>query len=115
MLRPTKAGGEPVRLYRAPNAREEAAFVAREITRLGSFQQIAVLYRTNAQSRLLEEHLRRANVPVRLVGAVGFFERREVKDLLAYGRVAVNPADSINLRRIVNTPLEGLEQRRLLS
>ncbi|MFN3391397.1 MAG: ATP-dependent helicase [Meiothermus ruber] len=108
VLRPTKAGGEPVRLYRAPNAREEAAFVAREITRLGSFQQIAVLYRTNAQSRLLEEHLRRANVPVRLVGAVGFFERREVKDLLAYGRVAVNPADSINLRRIVNTPPRGI-------
>ena len=108
VLRPTKAGGEPVRLYRAPNAREEAAFVAREVMRLGNYQQIAVLYRTNAQSRLLEEHLRRAGVPVRLVGAVGFFERREVKDLLAYGRVAVNPADSINLRRIVNTPPRGI-------
>ncbi|MDT7919372.1 MAG: 3'-5' exonuclease [Meiothermus sp.] len=108
VLRPTKEGGEPVRLYRAPNAREEAAFVAREIARLGNFQQIAVLYRTNAQSRLLEEHLRRANVPVRLVGAVGFFERREIKDLLAYGRVAINPADSINLRRIVNTPPRGI-------
>lgn len=108
VLRPTKAGGEPVRLYRAPNAREEAAFVAREVMRLGNYQQIVVLYRTNAQSRLLEEHLRRANVPVRLVGAVGFFERREVKDLLAYGRVAVNPADSINLRRIVNTPPRGI-------
>lgn len=108
VLRPTRAGGEPVRLYRAPNAREEAAFVAREVMRLGNYQQIAVLYRTNAQSRLLEEHLRRANVPVRLVGAVGFFERREVKDLLAYGRVAVNPADSINLRRIVNTPPRGI-------
>ncbi|WP_036198960.1 ATP-dependent helicase [Meiothermus ruber] len=108
VLRPTRPGGEPVRLYRAPNAREEAAFVAREIVKLGNFQQIAVLYRTNAQSRLLEEHLRRANVPVRLVGAVGFFERREIKDLLAYGRVAVNPADSINLRRIVNTPPRGI-------
>jgi DNA helicase II / ATP-dependent DNA helicase PcrA len=108
VLRPTKDGGEPVRLYRAPNAREEAAFVAREIARMGNFQQIAVLYRTNAQSRLLEEHLRRANVPVRLVGAVGFFERREIKDLLAYGRVAINPADWINLRRIVNTPPRGI-------
>ncbi|MGK0618369.1 ATP-dependent helicase [Meiothermus cerbereus] len=108
VLRPTKEGGEPVRLYRAPNAREEAAFVAREIVRLRDFQHIAVLYRTNAQSRLLEEHLRRANVPVRLVGAVGFFERREIKDLLAYGRVAINPADSINLRRIVNTPPRGI-------
>ncbi|MCS7069538.1 MAG: UvrD-helicase domain-containing protein [Meiothermus sp.] len=108
VLRPTKAGGEPVRLYRAPNAREEAAFVAREIARLGGYQGIAVLYRTNAQSRLLEEHLRRAQVPVRLIGAVGFFERREIKDLLAYGRVAINPADSINLRRIVNTPPRGI-------
>lgn len=108
VLRPTKAAGEPVRLYRAPNAREEAAFVAREIVGLGAYQNIAVLYRTNAQSRLLEEHLRRASIPVRLVGAVGFFERREVKDLLAYGRVAINPADSINLRRIVNTPPRGI-------
>ncbi|RIH85343.1 ATP-dependent DNA helicase PcrA [Meiothermus luteus] len=108
VLRPTKEGGEPVRLYRAPNAREEAAFVAREVVRLGGYQGIAVLYRTNAQSRLLEEHLRRAGVPVRLVGAVGFFERREVKDLLAYARVAVNPADGINLRRIVNTPPRGV-------
>ncbi|MFN7037939.1 MAG: 3'-5' exonuclease, partial [Bellilinea sp.] len=108
VLRATKEGGEPVRLYRAPNAREEAAFVAREIARLRDYQNIAVLYRTNAQSRLLEEHLRRAQIPVRLVGAVGFFERREVKDLLAYGRVAINPADSINLRRIVNTPPRGI-------
>lgn len=108
VLRPTKPGGDPVRLYRAPNAREEAAFVAREIVKLGKPSDIAVLYRTNAQSRLLEEHLRRANVPVRLVGAVGFFERREIKDLLAYGRVAINPSDSINLRRIVNTPPRGI-------
>ncbi len=108
ILRPTKPGGDPVRLYRAPNAREEAAFVAREIVKLGKPSDIAVLYRTNAQSRLLEEHLRRANVPVRLVGAVGFFERREIKDLLAYGRVAINPSDSINLRRIVNTPPRGI-------
>ncbi|GEM86675.1 ATP-dependent helicase [Meiothermus granaticius] len=107
-LRSVKAGGEPVRLYRAPNAREEAAFVAREIVKLGQYGQIAVLYRTNAQSRLLEEHLRRGGVPVRLVGAVGFFERREVKDLLAYGRVAVNPLDGINLRRILNTPARGI-------
>lgn len=107
-LRTVKTGGEPVRLYRAPNAREEAAFVAREIVKLGQFGETAVLYRTNAQSRLLEEHLRRAGVPVRLVGAVGFFERREIKDLLAYGRVAVNPLDGINLRRIVNTPPRGI-------
>lgn len=108
VLRPVKAGGDPVRLYRAPNAREEAAFVAREILKLGSYKDIAILYRTNAQSRLMEEHLRRAGIPARLVGAVGFFERREIKDLLAYGRVAVNPLDAINLRRIVNTPPRGI-------
>lgn len=108
VLRTVKTGGEAVRLYRAPNAREEAAFVAREIVKLAQYPQTAVLYRTNAQSRLLEEHLRRAGVPVRLVGAVGFFERREIKDLLAYGRVAVNPLDGINLRRIVNTPPRGI-------
>ncbi|PZA07813.1 MULTISPECIES: ATP-dependent helicase [unclassified Meiothermus] len=107
-LRPVKGGGDPVGLFRAPNAREEAAFVAREIARLGNFGQIAVLYRTNAQSRLLEEHLRRAQIPARLVGAVGFFERREVKDILAYARLAVNPLDSISLRRIVNVPARGI-------
>ncbi len=107
-LRPVKTGGERVRLYRAPNAREEAAFVAREIAKLGGFGRIAVLYRTNAQSRLLEEHLRRANIPAKLVGAVGFFERREVKDLLAYARVAVNPLDNLSLKRIVNTPTRGI-------
>jgi DNA helicase-2/ATP-dependent DNA helicase PcrA len=107
-LRPVKTGGEPVRLYRAPNAREEAAFVAREIRKAGDFGQIAVLYRTNAQSRLLEEHLRRANIPAKLVGAVGFYERREVKDLLSYARIAVNPQDSLALRRIVNVPPRGI-------
>lgn len=107
-LRPVKGGGDPVCLFRAPNAREEAAFVAREIARLGNFGQIAILYRTNAQSRLLEEHLRRAQIPARLVGAVGFFERREVKDILAYARLAVNPLDSISLRRIVNVPTRGI-------
>lgn len=108
VLRPVKGGGEKVKLFRAPNAREEAAFVAREIAKRGNFGQIAVLYRTNAQSRLLEEHLRRAGIPAKLVGAVGFYERREVKDLLAYARVAVNPLDALSLRRIVNTPPRGI-------
>ncbi|WP_027893511.1 UvrD-helicase domain-containing protein [Calidithermus chliarophilus] len=107
-LRPVKGGGDKVRLFRAPSAREEAAFVAREIAKRGNFGQIAVLYRTNAQSRVLEEHLRRAGIPAKLVGAVGFYERREVKDLLAYARVAVNPLDALSLRRIVNTPPRGI-------
>jgi DNA helicase-2/ATP-dependent DNA helicase PcrA len=107
-LRAVKPGGDPVRLYRAPNAREEAAFVAREINKLGNFAGTAILYRTNAQSRLLEEHLRRANIPAKLVGAVGFYERREIKDLLCYARIAVNPQDSLALRRIVNVPPRGI-------
>lgn len=107
-LRPVKEEGDEIRLFRAPNAREEAAFVAREIQRLGQYAQIAVLYRTNSQSRLLEEHLRRAQIPARLIGAVGFFERREVRDLLAYARLAVNPLDNLALRRVVGVPPRGI-------
>ncbi|MEZ0348907.1 MAG: UvrD-helicase domain-containing protein [Thermus sp.] len=108
-LRPVKRGGEPVRLFRAKDAREEARFVAEEILRLGPpFDRIAVLYRTNAQSRLLEQALAGRGVGARVVGGVGFFERAEVKDLLAYARLALNPLDSVSLKRILNTPPRGI-------
>ncbi|GAA5335879.1 MULTISPECIES: ATP-dependent helicase [Thermus] len=108
-LRPVKRGGEPVRLFRAQDAREEARFVAEEILRLGPpFDRIAVLYRTNAQSRLLEQALASRGVGARVVGGVGFFERAEVKDLLAYARLALNPLDSVSLKRILNTPPRGI-------
>ncbi|WP_456411711.1 ATP-dependent helicase [Oceanithermus sp.] len=110
-LRPVKTGGEPVRLYRAPDHREEAAFVAREVARLArerALDDFAVLYRTNAQSRVLEEAFRRLNLPARIVGGVGFYERREVKDVLAYARLAVNLADDVAVRRVINVPARGV-------
>jgi DNA helicase-2/ATP-dependent DNA helicase PcrA len=108
-LRPVKGGGEPVRLFRARDAREEARFVAEEILRLGPpFDRFAVLYRTNAQSRLLEQALASRGVGARVVGGVGFFERAEVKDLLAYARLALNPLDSVSLKRTLNTPPRGI-------
>ena len=108
-LRPVKRGGEPVRLYRAEDAREEARFVAEEIARLGPpWDRYAVLYRTNAQSRLLEQALAGRGIPARVVGGVGFFERAEVKDLLAYARLALNPLDAVSLKRVLNTPPRGI-------
>ncbi|GAA6740892.1 UvrD-helicase domain-containing protein [Thermus oshimai] len=108
-LRPVKPGGEPVRVYAAPEAREEARFVAEEILRLGPpYERFAVLYRTNAQSRLLEQALAAKGLPYRVVGGVGFFERAEVKDLLAYARLSLNPEDGVSLKRVLNTPPRGI-------
>ncbi|MEN2982968.1 MAG: UvrD-helicase domain-containing protein [Thermus sp.] len=108
-LRPVKAGGEPVRLFRARDAREEARFVAEEVLRLGPpYDRVAVLYRTNAQSRLLEQALASRGIGARVVGGVGFFERAEVKDLLAYARLALNPLDGVSLKRVLNTPPRGI-------
>jgi len=110
-LKPVRAGGEPVRRYEAFDHRDEAAFVAREAKRLaGRFrpEEIAVLYRTNAQSRVLEEAFRREGVPHRVVGGTAFFSRREIKDLLAYARAALEPRDEVALLRIINTPPRGI-------
>ncbi len=108
-LRPIKKGGEPVRLFRAPDARGEARFVAEEIARLGPpYGRYAVLYRTNAQSRPLEQALAEKGIPFRVVGGVGFFERAEVKDLLAYARLSLNPKDEISLKRVLNVPPRGI-------
>ena len=112
-LRPVKGAGAKVRLYRAADHRAEADFVARNVERLTAARDlrlgdIAVLYRTNAQSRVLEEALRRAGLPARIVGGVGFYERREVKDVLSYARAALNPADDVSWRRILNRPKRGI-------
>jgi DNA helicase-2/ATP-dependent DNA helicase PcrA len=105
--------GQPVRLVQVPDDREEANYVIGEIqkqqlaeeSRWGEF---GVIFRMNAQSRLIEENLRRLHIPYRVVGGRSFFERREVKDLLAYLSCLVNPQDDINLLRIVNTPSRGI-------
>ena len=112
-LRPVKAAGDKVKLYRAADHRAEADFVARQLERLMtekpySYNDFAVLYRTNSQSRVLEESLRRAGIPAKIVGGVGFYERREVKDILSYARAALNPADDMAYRRIMNRPKRGI-------
>ncbi len=111
VLRPVRPGGDPAKLYAAFDHRDEAAFVAREARRLlGRYrpEEIAVLYRTNAQSRVLEEAFRRQGVAHRVVGGTAFFARREVKDLLAYARAAVAPEDEVALLRVLNTPPRGI-------
>ncbi len=103
--------GEQVELYRAPDDRSEAAWVAQRARRLEpgvGYNGIAVLYRTNAQSRLFEEILRRDEIPHQVVGAVQFYARKEVKDVLAYLRLAANPADDVAFRRAINTPPRGI-------
>lgn len=113
-LRATKGDGAPVRLYRANDHRAEADFVARTVERLQgegvALSDCAVLYRTNAQSRVIEESLRRAGLSAVIVGGVGFYERREVKDALAYARAALNRADDVAWRRILNRPKRGIGQ-----
>ena len=108
-----QAGGDPIEVYQAGDERGEAYFVAQSIRRLidegpDSPSDIAILYRTNAQSRVLEEHLRAARVPARVVGAVSFFERKEVKDVIGYLRILGNPAADSAFERVVNVPARGL-------
>ncbi len=112
-LKPVKPAGEKTKLYRAADHRAEGEFVARTIERLEAEKGLepdsfAVLYRTNSQSRVMEEALRRAGIPARIVGGVGFYERREVKDVLSYARAALNAADDVSWRRILNRPKRGV-------
>ena len=113
-LRATRGAGEPITLVRSLDERDEADFVVTELgaRRSGStpaaYGDVAVLYRTNAQSRALEEALRRHAVPYRLVGAVRFYDRREIRDLMAYLKLIANPADDEAFRRAVTVPKRGL-------
>ena len=104
--------GDLPKLYRAWDEHEEANFVAQTILGLRGdgvpWNGVAVFYRTNAQSRVLEDALRRARVPYGIVGGVRFYERREIKDALAYVRLAVNPADDVAFRRAIQTPVRGI-------
>ncbi len=105
--------GEIAVRFRADNEHEEAGFVAAEIERLvrdegHRYRDVAVFYRTNAQSRVLEDVFMKAGVPYRVVGGVRFYARREVKDVLAYLRLLVNPQDAVSARRIINLPKRGI-------
>ncbi|GGA53246.1 ATP-dependent DNA helicase PcrA [Kroppenstedtia guangzhouensis] len=106
--------GEPVQLYEAENEHEEAYFVADTVVKERKngkgYKSFAVLYRTNAQSRVLEEVLMKSNIPYRMVGGLKFYERKEIKDLLAYLRLVVNPDDDLSLRRVINVPKRGIGQ-----
>jgi len=110
-LRPVKPAGDPVRLHQAGDEYQEAAWVVSRISGRREGGRSAVLYRMNSQSRLFEEALMRAGVPYEVWGGVGFYERREVKDLLAYLRLVANPRDPIALRRVVNVPPRGIGDR----
>jgi DNA helicase-2/ATP-dependent DNA helicase PcrA len=107
------AEGEAITRYNASDERDEAQFVVAEVERLlreehRSYSDFAVFYRTNAQSRVVENVFLRAGTPYQIVGSVKFFQRAEVKDVLAYLRVIVNPADGVSLARIVNVPRRGI-------
>ncbi len=108
--------GERIVGYVGDDERDEARFVSEEVDRLVDEDgvrpgDVAVFYRTNAQSRVFEEVFIRTGQPYRVVGGVRFYERREVRDALAYLRMLVNPADEISLRRVLNTPKRGIGER----
>ena len=109
----TEAGaGETIKLYCAGDEREEAAWVADRIRKMNrhgeEYGRMAVLYRTNAQSRVLEEMLMRAGIPYKVFGGLRFYDRKEVRDVIAYLRVIANPTDDVSLRRIINVPKRAI-------
>ena len=113
VLRATRPDGDPVVLVAALDDRDEADYIADEIGQRRSRHGVplgsnAILYRTNSQSRLLEESLRRRAIPYRLVGAVRFYDRREIKDILAWLRLIANPADDEAFRRAITAPRRGI-------
>ncbi len=105
--------GEKIRLYRAGDEYDEGRWVASELRRLAnqsslSWNQMAVFYRTNAQSRVLEEEMLRASIPYRVISGMRFYDRKEIKNALAYARLLVNPRDEASARRVINEPKRGI-------
>ncbi len=104
--------GAMIQLYKAQGDREEAAYIASKIIELtasgNSFSDIGIFYRTNSQSRVIEEEFVRRVIPYRVIGGTRFYERKEVKDILAYLRFISNPMDEVSLRRIINVPKRGV-------
>ena len=110
-----KPQGQPVHIHGFYSDLEEAAGVTKRITNLNRYDhipwdQIAILYRTNAQSRTFEDALRKQSVPYRVYGGLSFYQRKEIKDMIAYFRLAVNPNDEEALRRVINYPARGIGQ-----
>jgi DNA helicase-2/ATP-dependent DNA helicase PcrA len=115
----SRAAGEPVTVYGAETERAEARYVIEKIKELvregAAYRDFLVLYRTNAQSRVFEEGFLGEGIPYRVVGGTGFYARSEVKDMMAYLRYIVNPADAVAFRRIVNVPRRSIGQQTLAS
>lgn len=110
--------GKPILIREAYNELEEAQFVAQEIENLQkrglfSFKDCAIMYRINAQSRPLEEVFLRYGIPYRIIGGLRFYQRREVKDVIAYLRLIRNPEDAVSLKRVINIPTRGIGQKTL--
>ena len=114
VLKATRGEGDAIMCHRADNEAMEAEYVVGQVRAMESknpelnWKDFAILYRTNAQSRAMEEVLTRFSIPYKVVGGLRFYDRREIKDVLAYLRLAVNPADSVSLKRIINTPRRGI-------
>lgn len=108
----SRGKGEKIKYYRAYNERDEAQYVIRKIKELRNkdveYKDIAVLYRTNAQSRVLEEEMLKENMPYRVIGSFYFYSRKEIKDLIAYLRLIHNSKDNVSLLRVINTPKRGI-------
>lgn len=113
ILRTEKASGDKIKIYRAPSDRDEGEFVASQIQKIKEekdkkYKDFAILYRTNAQSRVFEDVFIRRGIPYRILGGLKFYDRKEIKDMLAYLRVVANPADDISLKRIINVPKRNI-------
>ena len=113
VLRTEQEAGGKIKIYRAYSDGDEGAFVANQIKKISDddgrkYDEFAILYRTNAQSRIFEESLRRASIPYKIIGGTKFYDRKEIKDMLAYLKVLVNPEDSVSLKRIINVPKRGI-------
>ncbi|RCX18821.1 ATP-dependent DNA helicase PcrA [Anaerobacterium chartisolvens] len=105
--------GNSINLYQGINEHDEASFISEQIKTLSdtdgrSYKDFAVLYRVNAQSRVIEDMLMREGIPYKIVGGLRFYDRKEIKDIIAYLRVIQNPADNISLKRIINVPKRGI-------
>ena len=111
------AKGEKLALYQASDERDEGRWIASEIERLHkrgvAYRDCVLFYRTNAQSRVLEDMLLRAGIPYRIVGGTRFFDRAEIRDVMAYLRLVVNPSDDMAARRVINVPRRGIGKARL--
>ena len=113
VLRTEQENGNKIKVYRAYSDNDEGSFVASQIRKIKDeedryYKDFAILYRTNAQSRVFEESLRRNDIPYRILGGTRFYDRKEIKDMLSYLKVLVNPTDSISLKRIINVPRRGI-------